>query len=173
MKYFSGFSLKDDDVFFKDILDETSYCVSGFSYGAIKAFEFVEKEIEEGRRVDVLQLISPAFFQTKSDKFKRIQTISYIKSEKSYLENFLKMCFNPYAIKDITHTENNIDELNKLLYFIWDKSKIQKLSNIGVRVEVYLGSEDQIIDSLSAYKFFMDVSTVTYIKNANHFLQIN
>ena len=38
---------------------------------------------------------------------------------------------------------------------------------------VYLGGEDKIIDVEAAREFFLHVATVTYIKNANHFLQIN
>jgi len=171
MKYFSGFSLKNDDIFFKEILYNTEFSVAGFSYGAIKAFKYVEDEIKAGRRVDVLQLISPAFFQTKNDKFKRLQTLSYTKSKDIYLNGFLKSCFAPYKKKSIDTKDTTIEELEELLSYVWDKQSIQKLIDFGVRVEVYLGEQDSIIDVESARTFFKNITTTTYIKGANHFLQ--
>ena len=40
-------------------------------------------------------------------------------------------------------------------------------------IEVYLGAEDKIVEAKEVKEFFIEVATVTYIKNANHFLQIN
>jgi len=47
------------------------------------------------------------------------------------------------------------------------------LTNKGVKIEVYLGGADKIIDVQSAREFFTQVSTLTFIKEANHFLQVN
>jgi esterase/lipase len=171
MKYFSGFSLLDESCLFEDIICKSDYSVVGFSYGAIKAIKYVEDEISMGRRVDTLQLLSPAFFQTKDEKFKRLQTISFKKDKLKYMKNFIKLCFLPYSVKQLKQKDVNIDELTELLYYTYDKNSIRKILNIGVRIEVYLGSEDTIIDVESARKFFLDISSVTYIKGANHFLQ--
>jgi hypothetical protein len=43
----------------------------------------------------------------------------------------------------------------------------------GINIEVYLGGEDKIIDVTGAREFFLEVATVTYIKDANHFLLTN
>lgn len=171
MKFYSGFSLKNEEDFFKDYIKDTAYTVCGFSYGAIKAFRFVKEQLELGKRVDTLQLFSPAFFQTKSDKFKRLQHISFTKSKDKYLLEFLNGCFFPYPKQDVEHVTTSVEELDELLNFEWLTLELQELVDKGVKIEVYLGSEDKIIDVQSAKNLFLEVSTVTYIKKANHFLQ--
>jgi hypothetical protein len=41
----------------------------------------------------------------------------------------------------------------------------------GVRIEVYLGLDDQVIDVEGAREFFLPYATVTSIRRGNHFLQ--
>ena len=65
MQFFSGFSLQNDEKFFREFIQESDFCVCGFSYGAIKAFEYTQQLLEEGKRVDTLQLFSPAFFKAE------------------------------------------------------------------------------------------------------------
>ena len=60
--YFSGFSLKGEKELFKEYIIENDFTVSGFSYGAQKAVEYV---LSTDNRVDLLQLFSPAFFNKK------------------------------------------------------------------------------------------------------------
>jgi len=185
MKFYSGFSLKNERDFFKDYIKDTKYSACGFSYGAIKAFEYVKEQLACGNRIDTLQLFSPAFFQTKSDKFKRLQTLSYTKSEDKYLTQFIDGCFLPHpkstsslsltahAKKEIEHTQTTLDELEELLGYEWVLPDLQEIIDKGVSIEVYLGEKDKIIDVVSARELFLEVSTVTYIKDANHFLQTN
>lgn len=173
MKFYSGFSLKNDAHFFNNFIKNSKFTVSGFSYGAIKAFLFAKEQLEAGKRVDTLQLFSPAFFQTKSDKFKRLQHISYMKSKEKYLLGFLKGCFSPYNEYAVEQIQTNIEELDELLSYEWLKDELRNLEDKGLVIEVYLGGEDKIIDVASAKDFFVEVATLTYIKNANHFLQIN
>jgi len=173
MKFYSGFSLKNDNHFFKDYIKESDYTTCGFSYGAIKAFNYVQEQLEKGNRVDTLQLFSPAFFQTKSSKFKRLQTLAYTKSEDSYLNQFIDGCFLPHPKRDIEHIQTTVNELEELLNFEWTVPELQTIVDKGVVIEVYLGSKDKIIDVESARELFLNVTTVTYIKNVNHFLQIN
>ena len=173
MKFYSGFSLCKENDLFETFIKTSEYTVCGFSYGAIKAFEHVKAELGNSRRVDTLQLFSPAFFQTKSNKFKRLQTLSYTKSHEKYLAQFMNGCFSPYAHKNIQHTATSLEELEELLYYEWNFAELQYLKDKGVIIEVYLGGEDKIIDVFGAKNFFLDVATVTYIKSANHFLQIN
>jgi len=173
MKFYSGFSLKNEEYFFKEFMNESEYTISGFSYGAIKAFEEVKKELENGRRVDTLQLFSPAFFQSKSEKFKRLQTLSYGKNKDLYIKMFLKSCFSPHELKKVEQVATSLEELNELLEYTWSPSDLLLLQNKGVKIEVYLGSEDAVVDAPKAKEFFVLYSTVTYIKNANHFLQLD
>jgi len=171
MQFFSGFSLKNDVVFFDAYLSPLEYTITGFSYGAIKAFEETYRVVMSGKRVERLQLFSPAFFQTKSDKFKRMQLMGYKRSPKAYLEAFVSSCFAPYEKKSVEHCESHLEELNEVLFYKWNIEKLRELEEKGVAIEIYLGEKDSVIDVVGAREFFLEVGTVTYIKNANHFLQ--
>lgn len=173
MKFYSGFSLKNEQGYFKEYMNHSDYCAAGFSYGAIKALLHVKEQLAKGRRIDVLQLFSPAFFQTKDEKFKKLQLMGYRKNSDAYLREFIKLCFSPYEKKIIEHDKNSIEELEELLYYEWSIEELRELVDRGVRIEVYLGGKDAIIDAEGAREFFLHVATVTYIKDANHFLLIN
>ncbi|WP_304543548.1 pimelyl-ACP methyl ester esterase BioV [Sulfurimonas microaerophilic] len=173
MKFFSGFSLQNEQYLFSPFIKKSEVCVCGFSYGAIKAFEYTQKCLKESKRVDTLQLFSPAFFQTKDEKFKRLQLMSYKKNKELYLENFISSCFAPYEKKIVELNDyDTIDDLQKLLEYEWDLEELQKIVDAGVVIEVYLGFEDKIIDAEGAYQFFRQVANVTSFKKANHFLQL-
>ncbi len=170
MKFFSGFSLKNEECFFEPFIKESDYTVCGFSYGAIQAFEYIQKVLREGKRVDTLQLFSPAFFQSKDEKFKRLQLMAYRKNEAVYLSQFINACFLPYERKKVEHSVTLIEDLEELLYYEWSLQALKQLSDTGVVIEVYLGGEDHIVDAKAAKTFFQEVATVTYIKDGNHFL---
>ena len=173
MKFYSGFSLQNEEYLFSNYISDTQYSVCGFSYGAIKAFEDVKEQLSRGIRVDNLVLLSPAFFQTKSLKFKKLQLNAYKKDKDNYLRQFIDSCFIPYEKKIIEHCDSTLEELDELLNYEWLVDDLKALKNQGVRIEVYLGGEDKIIDVVGAKELFLEVATVTYVKNANHFLQIN
>jgi hypothetical protein len=79
----------------------------------------------------------------------------------------------PYSVKTVEKISTTVEELNELLEYTWSVAEILELKSKGVKIEVYLGSHDQVIDVLGAREFFLDTCTVTYIKNGNHFLQLN
>ncbi len=168
MVYFSGFSLKDDMSFFEPYFKKSDYNVAGFSYGAIKAFEYT---LSCKERVDTLQLFSPAFFQTKPQAFKRAQLVAYKRDKATYLSHFIKGCFEPHELKKTIHVSTKESELAELLEYQWDSQKLKTLKESGVVVEVYLGSEDKIIDVVGAKEFFLPYATTYLINGANHFLQ--
>ena len=95
MNFFSGFSLEGESSVFDEYLKKGDYRVSGFSLGAIEAFEY---SLNSSDRIDTLQFFSPAFFQDRSEKFKRLQTLSYKKDQTSYEEQFLKNISYPSSI---------------------------------------------------------------------------
>jgi hypothetical protein len=173
MKFYSGFSLKNESHFFKDFIKESQYNVSGFSYGAIKAFSYVKEQLDASKRVDTLQLFSPAFFQTKGDRFKKLQLLAHDKNQKEYVREFLNACFYPYSTKVVECKETTSNELDELLNYQWQMQELKDISKKGVKIEVYLGGEDKIIDVKGAREFFLKVATLTYIKDGNHFLQID
>ena len=171
MKFFSGFSLRGEFYLFEEFIDKSDYNVCGFSYGAIKALRYVLDELKKGNRVDRLQLLSPAFFQIKDKKFKKLQLISYRKNKDIYLNQFLNACFPPYERKIIENIETSAGELEELLTYEWNEAELEFLQDKGVIIEVYLGGRDAIVEAASSKDFFINYATVTYIKEANHFLQ--
>ncbi len=168
MNYFSGFCFKNEQELFKEWIYRGDFCVAGFSYGAIKAFEFASTCRD---RVDKLQLFSPAFFQDRSDKFRRLQQIYFEKDSQKYIENFLQNVKYPKDI-DISKyiKKGTIDELNELLNYKWEEEKIKKLTKKGTNIEIYLGEKDKIINSSGVLDFFKPYADIYYIKRAGHLL---
>ena len=91
--FFSGFCFKNESKLFDEYLERNDFTISGFSYGAIKAFE---KAINCETRIDKLQLLSPAFFQNKDEKFKKMQLMFFKKDEEQYIKNFLENIKSPF-----------------------------------------------------------------------------
>ena len=167
MKFFSGFSFSNESELFKEWIVESDFTVVGFSYGAIKAFEYVLKTRE---RVDRLILISPAFFQNRDEKFKRLQLISFSKDYQKYLDRFRKNCSDAIDLSKY-EAKAYIEELEELLYYRWDESKFYELRDKGVVIESIFGLDDKIIDVDSAVEFFKRVSVCYCIKRAGHMLR--
>ncbi len=166
--YYSGFCLKNESELFSEFITKNDFSVSAFSYGAIKAFEEV---LNSKLRVDKLQLFSPAFFQTKDKKFKRMQLMFYKKDENAYCNNFLENISYPSNIDCSKYfTQGIYSELEELLTYEWDEEKLQTLVNKGVEIEVFLGEEDKIIEAQKAKDFFRNYATVYYIKDVGHIL---
>jgi pimeloyl-ACP methyl ester carboxylesterase len=167
MIFFSGFTFKNEEDLFKKFLKNSQFTVAGFSYGSILAVEHVLKSKE---RVDTLQLFSPAFFNNKSEKFKRLQLISFRKDRDSYRDIFVKNSFFPRDPFEISRKNDEIEDLEKLLYFQWSSKDLEKLKDRGVKIEVFLGEMDKIVDSREAYDFFKPYSTIYFIKGVGHTL---
>ncbi len=168
MLYFNGFSLKNEEKLFKEYLDNSLYSVAGFSYGAIKAFEYTYKT---NSRIDTLILLSPAFFQNKDEKFKRLQLLNFKKDGKKYIENFLKNIAYPSTIELKKYLfEGSYQELSKLLNYVWDEKRLQSIVDKGIDIEVYLGEKDKILDTKEIYNFFKPYATIHYYKNKGHIL---
>ncbi len=167
-KYFSGFCFENESKLFREYLVENDFTVSGFSYGAIKAFEEV---LNSSARIDKLQLFSPAFFNDKDEKFKRMQLMFFKKDKKAYCKTFLENVLY-LTDKDVDKYINlgTYEQLEELLYYKWSDEKTKKLLEKGTKIEVFLGEKDKIIDSKKAKEFFVNFATVYYIKNKGHIL---
>lgn len=171
MRYFSGFALHGESELFDFWLSKTEYSVAGFSYGAIKALEYT---LDTTKRIDRLLLLSPAFFNNVSEAFKKTQLLYYKKDPMMYIENFAK------NISDGTTVEINKyltapppkEDLEELLYYKWDREKLEKIANRGTTIEVVLAQEDKIIDAYAAREFFEQQCTLYWIKKANHILRV-
>jgi len=166
--YYNGFALQNEAHFFSGIIEDTPYTLSGFSYGAIKAFK---EAVKSTKRIDTLQLISPAFFQSRDEKFRRLQLMGYRKDAKHYVDRFTENCFAPYGRKPLEIAEHSCGALEELLGYEWQEEALKSVAEKGIRIEVYLGSEDRITDVKAAYAFFLPFATLHLIEGGNHFLQ--
>ena len=165
MRYFSGFCLEDESELFDSFTCRGDFCVVGFSYGAQKALEYA---LTCRGRIDKLQLISPAFFMDKSEKYKKIQTLHFKKDADLYCKNFLENV----TCRDMSKyfKKGTQEELNELLFYKWDRDKLRKIRESGIDIEVFLGEKDRIIDSNKVKDFFQEFATIYYIKNKGHIL---
>lgn len=167
-KFFSGFCFQNESELFGEYLQQSAFTVAGFSYGAQKAFEYA---LQTTSRVDTLQLFSPAFFQNKDEKYKRMQLMFFKKDAKSYCDTFLKnVALNSSKTIKEYFIQGSYEELNELLHYVWDEEKLQQLLKKGTRIEVFLAGNDAIIDSCEAYAFFKAFTTVYFIKDLGHIL---
>jgi hypothetical protein len=168
MQYYSGFSLAHESTLFNRYLIADDFTIAGFSYGAIKAFEEVYKTT---KRIDRLQLFSPAFFQYENDQFKRLQLLSYKKDQQRYRDHFVRNITYPKKVNISGYLiEGTYHELHELMHYVWDQDKLAKLVERGVDIEVYLGEKDKIINSMAARDFFQPYATVYFIKEVGHIL---
>jgi len=169
MRYFNGFSLKNEEELFSTYLEEGEYTVSGFSYGAQRAFEYV---YHSQTRIDKLILLSPAFFQTQKPSFTRTQLRYFEANKNSYVEQFLQNVAYPSKISLNKYLNIGTEKaLNALLSYVWDEKKIKEVLNKGITIEVFIGDEDKIIDSKEAIHFFRELSTLYIIKKSGHLLE--
>jgi len=163
MRFYSGFCLWQEKELFKEYLEDSEFCVAGFSYGAQKA---LIDAIDTNKRVDKLQLLSPAFFNL-NPKFVKLQLNSFKKNKNLYIKNLIKNIKYPKEI-DI---EKYIDDceyfdLEEMFRFNW--GIIEHLNS--VKVEVFIGTEDKIIDTKRAIEFFRKYGDVYILKNKGHLL---
>ena len=169
VKYFNGFSLQNEEKYFNDFVIKSQQCVVGFSYGAQQAFEYAYNSKD---RIDRLILISPAFFQTQKQSFKRTQLHYFDAGQNAYVKQFLQNVAYPSNENLSKYLKiGTKDELESLLTYIWNVEKIEKLKNKGTIIEVFLGENDKIINTKDTYDFFSKYTTVYFIKNVGHLLQ--
>jgi pimeloyl-ACP methyl ester carboxylesterase len=169
MKYFHGFSLRNEESLFEPYLNNSSYTVVGFSYGAQQAFEYV---YQAKTRINRLILLSPAFFQTQKPSFIRTQLRYFEAGQEAYVQQFLSNVIYP-SILDISsylHVGTK-EELDALLNYTWDPEKIQEVLDRGTTIEVFIGMDDKIIDAQICFEFFRTLTTTYFIKGAGHLLK--
>jgi len=169
MKYFNGFCLKGEEVFFEGYFKESAYTVAGFSYGAQKAFEYV---YETEQRVDRLILISPAFFQHEKNSFIKTQLRYFKSDEVTYKKAFLDNVASPSKLSlDAYLSQGSYEELKALLSYVWESNKVKTLIERGIIIEVFMGLEDEIVDSHKSYDFFSPLVPLYTFKGLGHLLR--
>ncbi len=171
MRYFNGFSLKGEEKLFSSYLIQNDFTLSGFSYGAQRAFEYVYNHPQE--RVERLILLSPAFFQTQKRSFIRTQLRYYAQDSDAYIHQFLANIVHP-SHQDVSSylDKGTKEELEALLSYEWDSKKIAEVLARGVTIEVYLGGKDKIINSDAAFTLFSSLTTTYLIKDTGHILAL-
>jgi pimeloyl-ACP methyl ester carboxylesterase len=154
---------------FSAYLTQAQHTVAGFSYGAQKAFEYVYHTKE---RIERLTLLSPAFFQTQKESFSRTQLHYFSSDHQAYVAQFLKNVASPSATELTRYLkQGSKEELEALLSYRWDQTKIEEVLQRGTTIEVFLGEKDKIIQVEDAYAFFSHLTTTYFIKDAGHLLQ--
>jgi len=168
MKYFHGFSLRNEEELFSQYLINSDYCVAGFSYGAQQALEYT---YQSQKRIERLILLSPAFFQTQKTSFIRTQLRYFEAGQKAYAVQFIANVTAPSSV-DLTDylKVGSKEELESLLTYVWDKNKIEEIQRRGTTIEVFLGVEDKIIDANAAFDFFAPLTTTYFVKDSGHIL---
>jgi hypothetical protein len=166
--YFSGFSLQNEQELFDEYLLQNDFTLSGFSYGCVK---LIDHALKCDTRIDKIQFFSPSYFNDKDEKFKRMQLMFFKKDATSYANNFLKNCGFSEETQNKYFSLGTFEELKELLYYEWQKEKLQALKDKGIEIETYLGGEDKIIDSKEALEFFRKFGDVYFIKDAGHILR--
>jgi len=172
MTFFSGFCLEGEEVLFDEIIGDDAknpYLVVGFSYGAIKALEYVW---ECKRRIDRLLLLSPAFFVGRSRAFVKAQTLYFRRDPGAYIDTFLanaaypadRKLLDPFAVR------GGLEELRELLTYGWPEERLDRLRSRGVKIETYLGAEDRIVEAERAHAFFRNFGESYLFKAYGHIL---
>ena len=95
MKFFSGFCFRDEQELFDNYIDNGSFVVAGFSYGAKLAIDYTDTATS---RIDKLILLSPIYFSDKSDNFKKKQILAYKQNSSLYKDIFYKNVLYPASI---------------------------------------------------------------------------
>jgi len=168
--YFSGFCLEGEAELFSDWLVESDYAVAGFSYGAIRALEYT---LESRCRVERLLLFSPAFFQTRNERYRALQLRAFEKDPEAYVAKFLEHCASP-ASRDLSRyrSDGNVEELRELLSYRWEAEKLRRIRERGTVIEVFIGGRDRIIDAEGAIGLFAaEVDALYRIRGAGHILE--
>ncbi len=172
MRFFSGFGFRGEKALFKEYLDFDMYNLAGFSYGAQKALQEAVKDVKEGKRVQKLQLLSPAFFNTLPKRIKLKELENFVKNKKLYMDFFYKKAAYPYR-GDITpfKAEPELSALKELLFFIWRDEDLRLLKDAGVEIEVYQGDFDKIVNPKEVEEFFAPFASLYMIKGVGHLLR--
>ncbi|WP_104749622.1 pimelyl-ACP methyl ester esterase BioV [Helicobacter cynogastricus] len=176
--YFSGFGFANESWLFGWILEKcTRYDVAGFSYGATRALEYAYEQVKQEKRVQRLVLIAPCMLAHKSQAFKNLQLKAYQQNPQAYMQAFFeKIGWSALLAQDpnlehYTHL-GSLEDLQNLLNYHYAPEKLEFLCAKGVRLEVFIGLEDAIMDAKALCAFFRDYGCVWQFKGANHLLRV-
>nr|WP_275856259.1 hypothetical protein [Sulfurimonas sp. MAG313] len=102
-----------------------------------------------------------------------MQNMYFSKDKEGYLQNFLSSSFLPAPIhKEVKLIDPKAQDLEELLSFVWKTDELKTLQCKGIKIQVYLGSKDKIINSAKAKEFFLPYADTYMINGAGHTLNI-
>ncbi len=179
MKFFGGFGFKDEVLISERILRDLGYLegnpynICGFSYGAQRAVDYAVDSLEKGNRINRVLLLSPAFFNDKSDDFVAQQLKMFAKNRTIYMKAFYKNIGVSADDEAYLREVESLDSrtLEKCLRYKFKGADLEALNARGVEIVVILGGVDKIINANMANEFFSKYGIVYFIKNANHLLR--
>ena len=165
MRFYSGFGFWNEKELFKEYLEEGEFVVAGFSYGAQKA---LIDAVHTSKRVDKLLLLSPAFFNLNS-KAVNLQLNAFRKDKESYCKKFREKLFYPLPKSGVENyfDECFLEDLEEMFNFNWG---LMEHLNRKIKVEVFIGAEDKIIDVKKAVQFFKRYGDIYLFKELGHLL---
>lgn len=87
--------------------------------------------------------------------------------------DFCVVGFSSEASKALDYVYTCCERIDKLqlispIFSEYNSEKLDKIKKRGIEIEVYLGGDDKIIDSLHVKEFFQEFATIYYIKNKGH-----
>lgn len=165
--FYSGFCLSGEEGLFDSYLPAFGDFVAGFSYGSIKAV----KHALENESVKNLLLLSPAYYSHKTDDFRDTQIAAFEADPELYKLKLLKKSGLKEEEGQRYGKDGTIAELKELLYFDWDCAGLDALRQRGVRVEVFIGSADRVVESIPSQDFFAEYAKVYLLEGKNHILR--
>ncbi len=168
MRFFSGFCLNGEEGLFSEFLPQREACIAGFSYGATKALEYALNTNEFFKK---LVLLSPAFYEHTTTEFRQVQLENFKSNPELYALKLMKKSGLSEQDRDKYGQMGTYKQLEELLNYKWSTDGLEKLLANRVEIEIYIGSDDRVVDPHKSMEFFKNFGTVYFIKNKNHCLR--
>lgn len=165
--FYSGFCLHGEERLFDEYLPMFGEYVAGFSYGSIAAL----RHAIEDESVKNLILLSPAYYCHKDEAFKKAQIRAFLTDPALYKIKLLKKSGLKEEDGNRYASDGNVEELRELLYFDWRTAGLELLSQRGVRIEVFIGGADRVVEPKASREFFEKRAKTHWLENKNHILR--
>jgi len=165
--FYSGFCLHGEERLFDLYLPAFGDFVAGFSYGAIGAIKYAL----DNESVKNIILLSPAYYAHKEQEFKETQLAAFEADPNLYKLKLLKKSGLKEEESELYGKDGTIEELRELLFFDWNSANLASLIDRGIKVEVFIGSGDRVVEPHASSEFFGQFAKVYTLENKNHILR--
>lgn len=166
--FYSGFCLDGEEELFHEFLPQYGDSfVAGFSYGSIAALRRALSDTAANKLI----LLSPAYYAHKDKTFKEAQLAAFLADAALYRLKLLKKSGLSMEDGEKYGKDGTAEELKELLYFDWNRAAFDTLAQRGVKIEVFIGENDRVVEPDASAGFFEEFATVYRLKNKNHILR--